>query len=122
MRYISLVVLTLFAIGCGTGAGPGFQGPGSINQTFSPPSIGALTPSSVPVNSVPFTMTVNGENFGTDAVVFWNGAPLFTIFVNSKQLLANLPETNLMFAGLVPVYVRTAGLNSNTVQFNVSFQ
>jgi hypothetical protein len=37
-------------------------------------------------------------------------------------LLANLQETNLMFAGLVPVYVRTAGLNSNTVQFNVSFQ
>lgn len=120
MRYFVLVVACLFAIGCG--AGSGFQGPGSITQTFSPPSINALTPSSVPVNSVPFTMTVNGTNFGTDTVVFWNGNPLFTIFVNSKQVLANLTDTDLMFAGLVPVYVRTAGLNSNTVQFNVSFQ
>jgi len=120
MRYISLVFVSLFAIGCG--AGRGFHGPGSIVQSFSFPSIAALSPTSVPVNSVPFTLTINGENFGTDAVVFWNGAPLFTTFVSSKQLLANLTDTNLMFAGLVPVYVRTSGMNSNTVQFNVSVQ
>ena len=118
MRYISLVLVSLFAIGCG--AGRGFHGPGSIVQSFSSPSITALAPASVPVNSVPFTLTINGENFGTDAVVFWNGAALFTTFVSSKQLLANLTDTNLMFAGLVPVYVRTSGMNSNTVQFNVS--
>ena len=37
----------------------------SLTQTFFPPSIAALMPSSVPVNSVPFTVTVDGENFGT---------------------------------------------------------
>jgi IPT/TIG domain len=118
MRYISLVIACLFALGCG--AGNGFQGPGSIVQTFSSPSITTLTPNSVPVNSVPFTMTIDGNNFGTDALVFWNGAPLFTIFVSSHEVLANLTQTNLMFAGLVPVYVRTAGQNSNTVRFNVA--
>ena len=120
MRYISVLMLILLTMGCG--AGSGFHGPGSVVQTFSPPSITALAPTSVPVNSVPFTMTVNGENFTTDAVVFWNGTPLFTIFVTSKQLVANLTEADLMFAGLVPVYVRTSGLNSNTVDFNVSIQ
>lgn len=120
MRYISLVLVSLFAIGCG--AGRGFHGPGSIVQSFSSPSITSLSPNSVPVNSVPFTLTINGENFGTDAVVFWNGTPLFTTFVSSKQLLANLTETNLMFAGMVPVFVRTAGVNSNTVPFDVAIQ
>ena len=118
MRYFTLAVVCLFTLGCG--AGRGFRGPGSISQTFSSPSVISLTPSTVPVNSVPFTMTINGNNFGTDAVVVWNGTPLFTMFVSSHQLLANLTDTNLMFAGLVPVYVRSAGLNSNTVQFDVS--
>lgn len=120
MRYIAVVFLSLFTFGCG--AGSGFHGPGSIVQTFSPPSIRALTPGSVPVNSVPFTMTVDGDNFGTDAIVFWNNTPHFTIFVGSKQLLVNVTETDLMFAGMVPVFVRTAGLNSNTAVFNVAVQ
>jgi len=82
MRHISVLILMLLTMGCG--AGSGFHGPGSIVQNFSPPSITALTPNRVPVNSVPFTMTIDGDNFGTDAVVFWNGTPLFTIFVSSK--------------------------------------
>jgi hypothetical protein len=89
---------------------------------FSPPSIAALTPNSAPVNSVPFTMTVNGQNFGTDATVFWNGTAVFTTFVSSGQVLADLTSTNLMFAGPAHVYVRTGGLNSNTVDFNVTGQ
>jgi hypothetical protein len=64
-------------------------------------------------------MEVNGTNFDTDAVVFWNGTPLLTRFVNSQQLLADLTSTNLMFAGTIPVYVRTHGLNSNTVEFDL---
>jgi len=121
MRYVGLLLASLFAIGCGT-PGMGNHNPGSITQSFSPPSIMALMPGSVPVNSVPFTMTINGSNFGTDAVAFWQGTPQFTIFVSSKQLLVNVTEADLMFAGLVPVYVRTAGLNTNTVDFNVAIQ
>jgi len=89
---------------------------------FSSPSITALTPNSVPVNSVPFTMTVNGQNFGTDAIVFWNGTPVFTRFVSSEAVMADLTRTNLMFAGPAHVYVRSGGLNSNTVNFDVTVQ
>jgi len=119
MRYIGLLLVSLLTLGCAMG--PVNHDPHSV-VSFSPPAIETLTPDSVPVNSVPFTMTINGSNFTTDAVVFWNGTPQFTIFVTSKQLMANVTATDLLFAGLVPIYVRTGGLNSNTVDFNVAVQ
>jgi hypothetical protein len=89
---------------------------------FPPPlplSFATLLPNSAPVNSVPFTIEVNGANFDTAAVVFWNGTPLLTRFVDSQRLLADLTGTNLMLAGMVHVYVRAGGLNSNTVEFDL---
>jgi hypothetical protein len=76
----------------------------------------------VPVNSVPFTMTVNGSNFGTDSLVFWQGTPQSTFFVTSSQLLVKVTDTDLDFMGLVPIYVLTGGQNSNTVDFDVTAQ
>ena len=119
MRYCVLLLISLFCIGCGS---PSANHDPLRVSMFAPPAITTLTPNSVPVNSVPFTMTVNGSNLGTDAVVFWNGSPLSTRFVTSSQVFAQLQPTNLQFAGLVPVYVRTGGLNSNTVDFKVTIQ
>jgi hypothetical protein len=115
-----LVLFVSFTVGCGSPS----HDPNATQGIFkvsssSPPFIATLLPNSAPVNSVPFTMEVNGDNFDTAAVVFWNGAPLFTRFVNSQQLLADLTSTNLMLAGTVHVYVRAAGLNSNTVEFDL---
>lgn len=129
MRHIagpisSLVILvSAITIGCGSAS----RDPKGMNATlkgfgFSPPSIATLTPNSAPVNSVPFTVTVNGQNFGTDATVFWNGTPVFTTFVSSVEVLANLTNANLMFLGPAHVSVRTGGLNSNTVDFDVTAQ
>lgn len=124
MRYIYLpaglfLIFLLTTTGCGTPAHhPDANGP-HAGIAFSPPSVTALSPSSAPVDSVPFTIQVNGTNFGTDAIVFWNGTPLSTRFVNSTQLLANLTSSNLMLAGMINVYVRTGGSNSNTVQFDL---
>jgi len=81
-----------------------------------------LTPGSVPVNSVPFTMTINGANFLTDAVVFWQGSPQSTLYITSNQLMVKVTDADLMFMGMVPVYVRTGGQNSNTVDFEVTAQ
>jgi hypothetical protein len=118
MRLISVLLVSLLTIGCGTGSDPH----GLKISKFSPPSITELVPNSVPVNSVPFAMTVNGTNFLTDATVFWNGTPLSTMFVTSNQLVANLQATDLTTFGLIPVYVRTGGQNSNTVDFDVTAQ
>jgi hypothetical protein len=67
-------------------------------------------------------MTVDGHNFGTDAVVLWNNTPQHTLFVNSTRLLVAITDTDLLLAGPVHVFVRTLGLNSNTVDFDVTPQ
>ena len=121
MRFISLLLASLFAIGCGTGS-VHFDPHGLKVTSSSPPSITELVPNTVPVNSVPFAMTINGTNFISGATVFWNGTPLNTTFMSSNQLVAHLAETDLMTVGLIQVYVRTGGLNSNTVDFNVTLQ
>ena len=121
MRYVPLLLASLIMIGCGSGS-MSKADPPRLVTAFAPPAITQLAPTSVPVNSVPFFLTVNGSNFGTDAVVFWNGVALRTVFITSSQLMASLTPTDLQFTGLVPVYVRTLGQNSNTVDFDVTAQ
>ena len=120
MRFIGVLLASVLAIGCGSSSES--HDPRLVGSAFSPPSISTLTPNSVPVNSVPFTMTINGNNFLPDAIVFWNGTPLQTTFITSNQLLASLTDTDLTTVGLIAVYVRTGGLNSNTMDFNVTTQ
>jgi len=67
-------------------------------------------------------MTVNGANFGADAVVFWNDIPQSTRLLSSKQLLVAITDTDLMQLRLAHVFVRTGGLNSNTLDFDVTAQ
>jgi hypothetical protein len=120
MRYFGLLLVSLLLIGCGT---PGSSHNDPLRVFIStPPSITTLTPGSVPVNSVPFTMTINGSNFLTDAVVFWQGTPQSTLYISSSQLMVKVTDADLMFMGMVPVYVRTGGQNSNTVDFDVAAQ
>lgn len=122
MRYFSLLLVSLLTIGCGTPGLTHDPGHPRVIDLLSSPAITTLTPDSVPVDSVPFNMTVNGSNFGTDAIVFWNGTAQSTFFVSSNQLTVRLTDTDLMFTGLVPVYVLTGGQNSNTVDFDVTAQ
>jgi hypothetical protein len=116
MRIASLLLLIMLAIGCGNGVPKQNQGAG---WGGFPASITALTPNSAPVNSVPFTMNVDGENFGPDAILIWNGATQHTTPVSGKELLVTVISDDLTFAGAAQVYVRTGGSNSNTVQFAV---
>ena len=116
----SVPLLFLISVGCGNPShNPNLANGPLRGVTSSPPSITNLLPNSAPVNAVPFTMEVDGTNFDTNAQVVWNGTPLFTTFVNSQQLFADLTSTNLMLAGTIQVYVRTDGLNSNTVEFDL---
>lgn len=111
-----LLLAVAVSVGCGTGS-PNRGGLKFVSSAS--PSISALQPNATPVNSVPFTLTVNGANFDSGAVVVWNGNPLLTTFVGPGQLLARLTSADLMFAGAIPVYVRMGGINSNTVTFEL---
>jgi hypothetical protein len=120
MRIMVPLLAGMIAIGCG--AGSGTRNPFPVVSPSVSPAVTTLVPSSVPVNSAPFTVTINGDNFGTDATVFWNGTPLRTTFISSRQIAATLTNTDLTTVGLIQVFVQTAGLRSNTIDFNVTPQ
>ncbi|HTC65046.1 MAG TPA: hypothetical protein VK709_19550 [Candidatus Saccharimonadales bacterium] len=91
-------------------------------QPGTPPAITSLSASTTSVASTPacstlgFTLTVNGTNFTSDAVVNWNGAELLkpngsgppvsaTTFVSATQLTALVPAANAAFPGTASVTV-----------------
>lgn len=118
MRVVGMLLLACVMTGCGYGShnyNPGMTGGGGA----AAPTMTALSPSSAKVGSAGFTMTVNGSNFGTDAVVYWNMTVLATTYISGNQVMANVPSTDLMTSGMIPVYVRTGGQNSNTMNFSV---
>jgi len=120
-RLCALIVLLIASatIGCGNGTG---QFPLVSASVINPPTINELSPTSAPVGSPSFTMEVIGSNFTTDAVVFWKETPLHTAFINSKELLVQVTDTDMQMAGPIAVFVRASAQNSNSVNFNVLIQ
>jgi hypothetical protein len=116
-RFTSLFIVLFAFIGCGTNSGTNTHS--LVGSGLFPPAVTFLEPQTAPVDSVAFSMTIVGNNFGPDAIVFWNGIPAHTTPVNSQQLIADITVEDLQIAGFVPVYVRTQGQNSNTVNFDV---
>jgi hypothetical protein len=65
-------------------------------------------------------MTLKGQNFGRDAIVFWHNVPHMALFVSSTELQVSVTADDLTIFGLVQVYVQTGGMTSNTVDFDVT--
>ncbi len=87
----------------------------SVRNFFVPtPIITSLSPSSKPVGSAAFTLTVNGSNFVNGASVRWNNSARVTTFVSSTQVTAQIPATDLTTAGTVNVTVKNPGTGSAT--------
>ena len=120
-RLCGFVVLfiVLATIGCVNGT---LQFPLMSSSVINPPTINQLSPPSAPVGSPSFTMQVVGSNFTTDAVVFWKDTPLHTAFINSRELMAQVTDTDMQMAGPIAVFVHASAQNSNTVNFNVLIQ
>jgi subtilase family serine protease len=106
----------------GYSAGPGYDlvtGLGSIDVyglflSWSPtappaPSISSLSPASAASGASAFTLTVNGSNFVSGAVVKWNSASLAATFVSSSQLTAPIGASLLSNAGVMSVSVANPG-------------
>lgn len=82
------------------------------------PAISSLSPSTLPVNSSAFTLTVNGSNFVNGATIQWNGSSLPTTVVSSSVLTATVPAS--LIGGLaqtIPVTVLSGGVTSAPVNF-----
>lgn len=94
---LTLSALTL-ACGYSSKAAPAVAG--------SMPAISQLNPNSASAGGAAFTMTVNGNNFASNAVVNWNGSVMSgTTFVTAKQFMLNVPASAISTSGSVKVTV-----------------
>lgn len=83
------------------------------------PSLTSLSPNMANAGDPAFTLTVNGSGFGTDSVVYWNGAALPSAYATTTQVTATVSAADVANAGMFPVYVRSGGKNSNMMNFTV---
>jgi hypothetical protein len=100
MKIVSLLLLTLFCLGCGY----------STPQAMAPqpgvkPAIAALVPNTANSGDPQFMLTVNGSSFSTNAVINWNGVSQATSRVTAGQLTAMIPATAIATPGAVPITV-----------------
>lgn len=107
-----LLTLTLFAAGCGYGSH--YNG-----GNGTAPGITSLNPTMANAGDPAFTLAVNGTGFGTDSVVYWNGAALPSSYGTGSQVTAQVSGADVMNAGVFPVYVHSGGKNSNMMNFTV---
>jgi hypothetical protein len=98
--------------------------------------ISSISPHSTTAGGDQFVLTVNGSYFVPNSRVIWNGSPVVTTYVNSNQLLAEIPASDIAVAGTALVFVfnppgsstyifgftpnNGCGGNSNGVSFKIS--
>jgi hypothetical protein len=118
MKKTLVLALTLVMFGCGYGSnyksmmGTTPAGNGMI-------TISALSPNDIMHGAGNFALTVNGNGFGRDAVVYFNSVAQSTTFISASQLMAAIPASSVAATGNIPVYVRTGGVNSNSMEFTI---
>ena len=74
---------------------------------YAPPVVTQLSPVAVQAGSTSFTLTVDGEGFGSGSTVMWNGTQLPTTFLNSGQLTATVDSSLIQQLGWSSVSVST---------------
>jgi len=85
-------------------------------------SITSLSPANSTAGGAGFTLTVNGEEFDSTSTVQWNGANLATTFVNSGQVTATVPASDIGTTGIfqITVFNSSSGDTSNQFAFTVN--
>jgi hypothetical protein len=109
------------------GGGPDLNGtpPGlTITPSNNPvPTITSLSPPSATAGGPAFTLTVNGTNFVSAAVVSFGGLAKTTTFLSATQLTASILTSDIATAGTPAVTVQNpapGGGISNSVTFTVN--
>jgi len=99
---------------------------GRVVETFTVisnvelPNISSLAPANTEAGGNSFTLAVNGENFGNDAVVRWNNVDKPTTFVSSTQLSATISSADIAATGTAIVTVSGPGGTSNGTTFTIT--
>jgi len=80
--------------------------------TGSMPAIQQLNPNSATAGDPAFTLTVNGSNFATQAVVNWNGKAQATTYGGGGQLTIEVPASAVANATTVQISVTNPATSS----------
>jgi len=103
MKSVSTVLLAILAtltLACGYGSNYNAANNGAM------PAIAQLNPNSATAGSQAFTLTVNGSNFASHAVINWSGAAqASTAYVNGGKLMLAVPASMIANSGSVQVTV-----------------
>jgi hypothetical protein len=89
----------------------------TLSGTGTQPSVPVLTsisPGTAAAGGAGFTLTVNGTGFTSLSVVQWNGSNRTTTFVNSTQLTAAIPASDIAVGGTATVAVFTPAPGGGT--------
>ncbi len=81
------------------------------------PVLTSLSPSSLPIGSGGFTLTVNGANFveaNANSVVEWNGNALTTTWVSTTQMTATVPGSYIATPNAASVTISTPAPGGGT--------
>jgi uncharacterized repeat protein (TIGR03803 family) len=84
-----------------------------------PPTISSLSPFVTNAGGGQFTLTVNGSNFASGAVVNWGSTVLTTSFVSATQLSSAVPATLILNPGTVDVTVTSSAETSAPAAFTI---
>jgi hypothetical protein len=115
MKLLIVLLLAVTAVGCG-----GYSS--SMSTASGAPRITTLSPMSATANTA-FTLTITGTGFTSGSLVYFGGTPLAsssTGYLSTTQLTANISAAMVANPSTIPIYVRTAVGNSNTVNFTVN--
>jgi hypothetical protein len=94
-----------------------------VNAVNPIPTITNLSPSTVVAGGSAFTLTVNGTNFVSASTVNFNGSARSTTYINSTQLTAAIPASDIATAGAFSITVTNptpGGGTSNAVLLTVN--
>lgn len=80
------------------------------------PVVSSLSPSSVPENSVTFTLTVTGAGFAPSSTITFNGLPRQTIFLSPSTLTTIVNPGDVSTPGTISVGVTTPAPGGGTSQ------
>ena len=116
MKLLCVLLLTLFVLSCGYGSNYNPMNPGS----GAVPNISQLMPNSAMAGGSGFVLTINGTNFGTGSVVYWNSVAHNSSYLTGQQITTMISSAEVATPGNIAVYVHGSnGQNSNTMMFQV---
>jgi hypothetical protein len=112
-----------FPITVSTTSGAGTSNAINFSVGNPVPTISTLSPSATVAGGPALTLTVNGSNFVSGAVVRWNGNSRTTSLINSTQLTAQVTAADISAAGTASITVfnpAPVGGASNAVSFTIN--